>query len=77
MDQNHQLFEAYVLGSAAPAGFVVYQGFVIPLPVYQVLRLANIQAPPSPITFKLIAILNCASFWEEMATISRCGLKKL
>ena len=46
MDQNTQPFEAYVLGTAVLAGFVVHQGLVIPLPVYQVLGLADIQAPP-------------------------------
>ena len=39
-------FEEYVLGAAVPAGFFVHQGLVIPLPIYQVLRLAKVQAPP-------------------------------
>ena len=39
-------FEEYILGAAVPAGFVVHQGLVIPLPIYQVLRLAKVQAPP-------------------------------
>ena len=42
-------FEEYVLGAAVPAGFVVHQGLVIPLPIYQVLRLAKMQAPPEAI----------------------------
>ena len=39
-------FEEYVLGAALPTGFAVHQGLVIPLPIYQVLRLAKGQAPP-------------------------------
>ena len=38
-------FEEYVLGAAVPADIVVHQGLVIPLPIYQVLRLAKVQAP--------------------------------
>ena len=57
MDQNPQPFEAYILRAAILAGFVVHIGLVIPLPVYQVLRLADIQAPPKPnCQFKLTAI---------------------
>ena len=48
MDQNSQPFKAYIQGAAIPPGFVVHQGLVIPLPVYQVLRSANIKAPPKP-----------------------------
>ena len=48
MDQNPQSLKAYVLGAAVPDGFVVHQRLVIPLPVYQVLRLADIKAPPKP-----------------------------
>ena len=73
MDQNPQTFEAFVLGAAVPIGFFVYQGLVIPLNVYQVLRLSNIKAPPKPnCQFqRKFAILNCPSLWEEKTTIFR------
>ena len=34
------------LDAAIPEGFVVHQGIIIPLPISQVLRLAELQAPP-------------------------------
>ena len=43
-------FEKCVLGAAVPVGFVVHQGLVILLPIYQVLRLAEVQAPLKLIT---------------------------
>ena len=47
MEQNPpQPFVAYVPGEAVSAGFIVHQGLVIPLTIFQVLRLAKIQAPP-------------------------------
>ena len=42
-------FEEYVLGVAAPSGFVVHQGLVVPLPVYQVFRVTKLQALPEAI----------------------------
>ena len=44
MDQNPQPFKAYIFDTAVLTEFVVHQGLVVPLPVYQVLKLANIQA---------------------------------
>ena len=39
-------FEEYVLSAAVTAGFVVHQGLIVPLPFNQVLRLADLKAPP-------------------------------
>ena len=75
---NPQPFKAYIIGAAVPDRFVVHQGLVIPLPLYQVYDWLINKLLPSPIAnFKLIAIINLPSSREEKTTISRCGLKRL
>lgn len=47
MEQNSpQPFAGYIPGEAVLARFVVHQGLVIPLPIFKVLRLAELKAPP-------------------------------
>lgn len=78
MDQNPQPFKAYILGAAVLAAFVVHQGLVNLLPVYQVLRLANIQAPLEPdCLFQTYCNFELPILRKEKTTIFRCGLKQL
>ena len=69
-------FQEYVLGAAVPAGFVVHQGLVITLPIYQVLRLAKVQAPLKLITcIRHILTLSYRFLQEKKMTIFKCGSK--
>ena len=69
-------FEEYILGAAVPAGFVVHQGLIIPLPIYQVLRLAKVQAPLKLITcIRHIVTYSYRFLQERKTTIFKCGLK--
>ena len=69
-------YEEYVLGEAVPAGFVVHQGLVIPLPIYQVFRLAEVQAPLKLITcIRHIVNLSYQFLQEGRQQLIKCGLK--
>ena len=59
--------EAYVLGAAVHARFVIHQGLFISLPVYQVLRPAELQTPPEFDWHYL-------SLQERKMSTSICGL---
>ena len=69
-------FMEYVLGAAVPMGFVVHQGLVIPLPIYQVLRLAKVQAPPEANhMYQTYFNFKFRFLQERKTTIFKCGLK--